>query len=699
MATRCRPVALFLMMAAAYPQEFDTGYHPGPRKPFTILDQIEDPAERGAFTKLYRETKPVERRRQSEDFLRRHPQSWLLAHVLDAAAKACIDLNDSSAAFDYARRSLRLLPENPLLLVPLASAQHEQGLVAEAAGNAARALEYLDRFLPPAGFAPAAWAKQENALRAAAHDIVARADVAEGLTSGGPERLRKLKEAAVHLERAWALDSSDAGRAYLLGLTRMSLGDAGAAAAAYSTVYRRGGALKEKAAEHLRRLWEGRPAADRRPFDQFVASLPGIALKVESPPAVRGAAEYAGSEACRECHQGEHAAWQQTGMASMFRPHHPGNVIGDFNNRAFEDDSGTVVARMRTDDGRHYFDLRRSVSSPWQPYRVDFTIGSKWQQAYAARLPNGEIHVFPIQYSAIQKRWVNFWKIIDPPGAERARIPNFLNHSSWTAYQLNCATCHTSQLRQKKPGPMEAAQIEYAEWGVNCDMCHGPSAAHAAAMKTGRRVSKRPMEPPVEFRKLSAADYVAVCAQCHMQSAHREPGSEGELNYPASGDFPRRYKSRPYAEFSQKAFYKDGRFRESTFIVEAFLRTACHRKGGAHCGHCHNPHPADAAANKSSLKYPAEPDRMCLQCHSQYAGRSEQHSRHPASSPASRCTACHMPRIMNSLLFQAASHQIDEKPDADLTALFGAAESPNACLACHADKDPQWAGKLLSSWR
>ena len=41
-------------------------------------------------------------------------------------------------------------------------------------------------------------------------------------------------------------------------------------------------------------------------------------------------------------------------------------------------------------------------------------------QAYATKLPNGEIHVFPIQYNLLQKRWVNYWKVIDGVESERA---------------------------------------------------------------------------------------------------------------------------------------------------------------------------------------------------------------------------------------------------------------------------------------
>jgi predicted CXXCH cytochrome family protein len=184
-----------------------------------------------------------------------------------------------------------------------------------------------------------------------------------------------------------------------------------------------------------------------------------------------------------------------------------------------------------------------------------------------------------------------------------------------------------------------------------------------------------------------------------MQSAMRTPGPRGEWNYLETGQrFFQQHQSRPFIEFSRKAFYRDGRFRETTFIVEAFYRSACFKKGGAHCGHCHDPHPQDAASNPASLKHRERPDQMCLQCHTRYAANPEAHTHHAAASTASRCVSCHMPRMMNSLLFQARTHEIDGIPRADMTLRFGQQESPNACLTCHDGKDAKWAGEQLRTW-
>ena len=402
-------------------------------------------------------------------------------------------------------------------------------------------------------------------------------------------------------------------------------------------------------------------------------------------------------------------------MAKMFQPYRPENVIGDFicdntfyngdhirwigaDLKVSSDPNRSPYARMMVDHGRHVIDIRQSGG--WHRYPVDYTIGSKWEQAYATRLPNGEIHVFPIQYNLREKRWVNFWETIDTAGSPRANLDDWERLDAWTSYQANCAVCHTSQLRNLKGGGFAPSGLEFREPGIGCEMCHGPSQRHAQAMSKGQPYAKRPLDPPVDFAKISGREFVDICAQCHMQSAIREPGVEGELNYSSTGEFFRHYAMRPYGEFSRKGFYKDGRFRETTFIVEALERSDCFRKGKVTCGNCHDPHAAAAASNPTSLKFGDHPDQMCTGCHAQYAITQavERHTHHPAASDGSRCVSCHMPRIMDALLFEARTHRIDDIPDARATERFGQKDSPNACLSCHPTKDAAWAGAQLSAW-
>src|SRR5262249_20249607 len=117
---RCLPLGLVLGALVAA-QEIDTVIFVANRKPFTILDEIRDRGERKAFLALYNKRDPGKRRQLAEAFLTAYPQSWLLSQAYEIAAKACIDLKDYPLALRYGTASLRLLPENPLLLAPLAN--------------------------------------------------------------------------------------------------------------------------------------------------------------------------------------------------------------------------------------------------------------------------------------------------------------------------------------------------------------------------------------------------------------------------------------------------------------------------------------------------------------------------------------------------------------------------------------------------
>lgn len=434
----------------------------------------------------------------------------------------------------------------------------------------------------------------------------------------------------------------------------------------------------------------------RRNGDAKIAVEPRLSLSDLTTP--RSGALYAGSDECKSCHPSQHSEWSRTGMGRMLRRYEPNNVIGDFSRREFRDDSGVTVGLLRNEQG-HFFEIPGADGEP-KRLPVDYVIGSKWQQAYATELPDGRIHVFPIQYNRLQGRWLNYWRLIDPPRSKRTDITAFSEFDHATNYQFHCAPCHTSQLAFSPPDSNRLEDIRFKEGGVNCEMCHGPSAAHAQAFAAGRLLEKKPSDPPVDFQSIGQEQYTRICAQCHMQSAMFRRGVEGELNH--SGDptvFFQHLRSRPFSEFSKKAFYKDGRFRETTFVVESLLRSKCFQIGGVTCGHCHDPHGANAAENPKSLKLRDQPNRMCLQCHSEKGVGLTAHTRHEADSKASECTSCHMPPIMNSLLFKAGTHRIDDIPDPERTSQFGAQESPNACLICHTDKNPSWLTESLSQWK
>src|SRR5437588_4595719 len=721
-----RIAILFSPLLAVTAQDIDANITAQNRKPTSIADQISNAAERAAFLALSRPAPPEQRVDQAQSFLTRFPQSSFLFQAYEVAARASFDLHDYSTGLNYAGKSLALLPENPLLLVSTADVEARQQRKEAAISHARDAIEYLDRLSALSTVAAESWQDLKAKLKATAHFAEGRALLEEALElPKGERRTALLRNCLASLEEAQRLNSSDSEITYLLGLAQLSAEELLPAAASFLSTYKSKDTLAAKAFENFETIYKMLKLDGRESFESFVRreeQQPRASSR--SPPAaatedrmVQRLADYAGSASCRGCHSRIYNNWSQTGMAKMLRPYSAQNVIGDFqsNNDFYLGDDARYVngkvevtrgqnrvpfAHMAIRDGRHYFDILQS-DGKWHTYPVDYTIGSKFQQAYATKLPNGEIHVFPIQYNKLTKQWINYWKIIDAPGGERADPRSWEKLDSSTSYQALCAVCHTSQLRNVKGAGFDAKHLEFNEPGIDCEMCHGPSADHVLEATANEYHPKPPLTPPVNFHAIDHRKFVAICAQCHMQSAIRKPGPAGELNYSSAGDFFTTGIREPFVEFSRKGFYKDGRFRQTTFIVEALERSQCFKKGAVSCGTCHNPHAHDSASNPTSLKFRDNPDQMCTGCHTQFqdSARAAEHSHHSASSEGSRCVSCHMPRIMDALLFRARYHQMDDIPNADMTRRFGQDESPNACLLCHQSKDADWVQQQLSAWR
>ena len=264
-------------------------------------------------------------------------------------------------------------------------------------------------------------------------------------------------------------------------------------------------------------------------FDDYVSSLRWTPPKPPDRAPSPAAGVYAGSTVCRECHAPVYEQWQSTGMAKMFRAYRAADVIGDFSASDGLESARALRAKWtalhrdrrpssivhRPSSGASLetmADRRRPIDDEWTRYPVDYVIGSKWQQAYATRLPDSRILVFPIQYSRNKSSWLNYWGIVDAPGSERADISRFHAIPDGAIYQTACAPCHTSQLKFSE-GIEKASSGSFREGGINCEMCHGPSLAHVERIKSGGASGLAAShDTPTQLRRMPAQQYVA-CVQ------------------------------------------------------------------------------------------------------------------------------------------------------------------------------------------
>ena len=153
--------------------------------------------------------------------------------------------------------------------------------------------------------------------------------------------------------------------------------------------------------------------------------------------------------------------------------------------------------------------------------------------------------------------------------------------------------------------------------GVQCESCHGPGAAHVAAMKAGKIEQGR--AAILNPRRLDPVASVDFCGACHRTWADviltQPPGSTNVMNV----------RFQPYRLEDSKCW----RGSQSDARLQ--------------CTACHNPH---EQLNTDTVSY----DGKCLSCHAPtgptaIAGSAVAGSGKTCPVAKTNCVSCHMPQV------------------------------------------------------
>ena len=208
---------------------------------------------------------------------------------------------------------------------------------------------------------------------------------------------------------------------------------------------------------------------------------------------------------------------------------------------------------------------------------------------------------------------------IETPGSETDADP--LGDEDPARETRLCLGCHATAVewRDGRPAATET------EWGVRCERCHGPGAAHAAGWESG--VGGGIFNPGM----LSPRAQVGFCAQCHRNPTDFEP-------LLVLG------RDRVLARHAGASLMMSACFRESPAErAVTCLDSAPTRKPGrgfgespaeraVTCLDCHDPDRSDTDVRAASRA-------TCLRCHQAPA---EEH-RYERVTASSDCVRCHLP--------------------------------------------------------
>jgi len=336
--------------------------------------------------------------------------------------------------------------------------------------------------------------------------------------------------------------------------------------------------------------------------------------------------EYAGTAACRNCHQAIYNSFSLTRHHHESGPASKENIKGSFskNENILSLDSNQRVVMEKRADGLYQVAYENGKEE--RAERFDITIGTgKHGQTYLYWNNKNELYELPISYSANTLHW--------------AHSPGYANDEIFfdRLIEARCLECHTTFAKQDLFLGFDRNQLIY---GIDCERCHGPAANHVEfhTAHTGEKQGKFIINPASLSRELSL-DVYAVCHSGIMQSKTKA------------------FSFMPGDTLSQH-FYKNPKAIDSvTLDVHAnqyglLTASKCFRASGTMtCNSCHNTHVKE---NGNLTAYAPK----CMNCHNQSNHNFCTLQPTAGFSMEANCVNCHMPQMNSKNIIMSSSPEL-----------------------------------------
>jgi len=396
---------------------------------------------------------------------------------------------------------------------------------------------------------------------------------------------------------------------------------------------------------------------------------------------------FVGSTECRDCHNREFDNWEGSHHDLAMDVANETTVLGDFDDAEFTIHG--ITSRFYKKDNK-YFVHTNGPRGEMGDFEITHTFGWYPLQQYLVPFPGGRLQTLPIAWDVQQEKWYRV------PPTEPIDPDDWLY---WTNAAQNwngmCAQCHSTNLEKNYDIETDSYNTTWSDIDVGCEACHGPGSDHVewATMAEMARPKVANFKLVQQTSGISSREHVELCAPCHSRR-----GSMGDDAHVKS-DLLDNYLP---SLLTEDLYFADGQILEEVYVYASFTQSKMYRHD-VRCSDCHDVH---------SIKLVKEGNDLCLQCHRAAQYDTREHHFHKQESEegepiksaggeilfevgtGAQCVQCHMP----GRYYMGPDYRPDHSfriPDPSLNAAIG---SPDACLRCHVDQQPQWSIETVDKW-
>lgn len=441
--------------------------------------------------------------------------------------------------------------------------------------------------------------------------------------------------------------------------------------------------------------------------------------------------DYAGSEACADCHAELHAKWAASPMRNMTRDAASARVEAPFDGASLR--VGNDTATMTTEHGARFMTVTRPAGV--EKFRITKIVGGHYREDFVGvEVRGGFERVLPATYVFATRSWrYKGYSVMvkERPGMstngvwQRECIPchntlplatmlyDELGGPGVPAYQgklqdrlvpkrlewratprdaaglaralveeirfLGMAPPPTADLAMLVPATAHATgeQLDASklvEIGVGCEACHNGSREHAQQPERLPTFAVQSdvlaVSPPPKHDGRRAQWINHTCAKCHTVLFSR---------YPWTWEGGERRKN-PGGSTTNSGEGRD------------FKLGGCASEMA--CTTCHDPHTVDSP-EKLAAQATIAGNRLCATCHGEIAANPTAHSHHAPTSAGNSCIACHMPKKNMGLDYSLVRYHRIGSPNDPVRV---AGDRPLECALCHADKSIESLASTMEKW-